>query len=114
MPSTITDRIAVAVTGGSISPGGYGTIACHTVTGTADLVEAETSPSISGYVTNQTYLIRPVLMNTGPVDVNFAERGFVSLLKPNGDELAADEFDPAYEYLVKFNGDEMRILTPSF
>jgi hypothetical protein len=114
MASTITDRVAIVVPGGAISAAGFGVISCFPVTGTADLIEAETTPAISGYLANQLYMIRPVLPNTGPVDINLSQRGFVSVLKPNGDELAADEFHPNLEYILKFNGDEMRVITPSF
>lgn len=114
MVSTITDRIAFTVPGGAVSAGGFGNITCQPVSGTANLIEAETSPPISGYLLNQTYYLRPLLMNTGAVDLNLSKRGFVSVLKPNGGELAADEFNPALEYILKFNGNEMRIISPSF
>jgi hypothetical protein len=114
MVSVITDRVAAVVGGSPVSQGGYGIIQCTNVGGTPNLVTADTEPSINGYVVNQVFSIRPVVLNDGPVDVNFGNGGFVSLLKPNGDELGDDEFNPALEYLVKFNGNEMRILAPSF
>lgn len=113
MASTITDRVAIAVTGGAISAGGYGTISCSNVAGT-NVVTATGSPSISGYVTNMMYAVRPFALNTGPVDINIDNRGLVSVLKPNSSELDANDFNPALEYLLKFDGTNMKILTPSF
>lgn len=114
MVSEITDRVAVVVAGTPVSQGGYGNIQCTNVGGTPDMVTADTEPSINGYVVNQIFLIRPAVLNDGPVDVNLGSGGFVSLLKPNGDELGDDEFNPALEYIIKFNGNEMRIIAPSF
>lgn len=112
MASTITDRVNGAVSGVSVT-NGVGIISTENVAGT-NTVTADASPTISGYLTNQYYSIRPANLNTGAVDVNIGEGGLVDLLKPNGDELAAGEFNPALEYLIKFNGTNMRIITPSF
>jgi hypothetical protein len=114
MTSTITDRVNVVAGGTPVSSGGFGIIQCINVGGTADNVTADTQPSINGYPTNQWFAIRPLVPNTGPMKVNLGQGGEVDLLKPNGDPLAADEFNPALEYLLKFNGTNMRIVTPSF
>ena len=112
MASTITDRVNGAVAGVSVTSG-FGIFATSNVAGT-NTVTADTNPAISGYVVDMWATIRPVNNNTGPVDINLGEGGLVNLLKPNGDELAADEFNTALEYLIKFNGTEFRIVTPSF
>lgn len=112
MASTITDRVTNVVSGIAVTTG-YGIISLTNVAGT-NTVTADTAPAIDGYVTNMYFSGRPANANTGPVDVNFGEGGLVNMLKPNGDELAAGEFDPNLEYLIKFNGTEMRIVTPSF
>ena len=112
MTSTITDRVNGAVAGVAVTTG-FGILATENVAGT-NTVTADTTPTISGYVTNMYASIRPANNNTGPVDINLGEGGLVNLLKPNGDELAADEFNTALEYLIRFNGTEFRIVTPSF
>lgn len=113
MASTITDRVAGSVGGQPVSLGGIAIIQCTNVSGT-NTVLADCSPDIAGYVTHQYFSIRPFANNTGPVDVNFASQGLKNLLKPNGDELAADEFVTTLEYLIKYNGTEFRIVAPSF
>lgn len=113
MASTITDRVAGSVNGQPVSLGGFAIIQCVDVSG-INTVLADCSPSISAYITHQYFSIRPFANNTGPVDVNFHDQGLVNLLKPNGDELAADEFNVNLEYLLKYNGTEFRIVTPSF
>lgn len=110
MVSTITDRVAAAVDGAPVSVGGYGIIQCTDVSGT-DTVLANTAPVISDYYANQYFSIRPFAANTGPVDVNFQSKGLKNLLKPNGAELDADDFVPALEYLIKYNGTDFRIVT---
>lgn len=112
MVSTITDRIGGVASGIPVAQG-LGMVLVEGVTGT-NTVTGTTFPAIDGYTVGMIYSIRPVNANTGPVDVNFGSGGLVNLLKPNGDELAAGEFDPALNYLVQFNGTEMRIVTPSF
>lgn len=112
MVSTITDRVGNVSNGTPVNTG-PGIVQTTNVAGT-DTVTADTTPVINGYRENQSFYIRPVNLNTGAVDVNFGGGGLVSLLKPNGDELGAGEFNPALEYLVKFNGTEMRIIAPSF
>lgn len=112
MTSTITDRIGGVASSIPVSHG-FGIISLTNVAGT-NTVTADTNPIIDGYTVNMYFSGRPAVANTGPVDVNFGSGGLVNLLKPNGDELAAGEFDPNLEYLIKFNGTEMRIITPSF
>ena len=111
MTSTITDRVAVAVTGGSVSSGGYGIVQCSSVAGT-NTVTASCTPSISGYVSGQYYSIRPVATNTGPMTLNLDGRGQTDLLSPAGDALSSGQFSTAFEYLVKFNGTTFRIVSP--
>lgn len=113
MVSTITDRVAAAVDGAPVSVGGYGIIQCTSVSGT-NTVLADTAPVISDYYANQYFSIRPANNNTGPVDVNFQSKGLKNLLKPNGDELGENEFVTTLEYLIKYNGTEMRIVSPGF
>lgn len=113
MVSTITDRVAGSVNGAPVSVTGYGIIQGTSVGGTADNITAVAAPVIPAYASNQYYSLRPVLPNNGAVDLDFGY-GFKNLLKPAGGELAAGEFDPALEYLIKYNGTEFRIVAPSF
>lgn len=115
MVSTITDRIAASVDGAPVTIGGLGNgiIQCTNVSGT-DTVLADTLPEIDEYTTHQYYSIRPAVLNTGPVDVNFEDLGLKDLFKPSGAELDAGDFNPAFEYLIKYNGTEMRIVSPGF
>lgn len=112
MASTLTDRVSGAL-GGAVSSNGYGIIPVSGVAGT-DTVTGTCTPTIAGYVANRYFSIRPVNLNTGAVDVNFDSSGLVSLLSPGGAELTAGQFDPAYEYIIKFNGTDFRIISPSF
>lgn len=112
MVSTITDRVSGMVTGVP-SAGGAGIWNLTGIAGT-NTVTATATPQISGYVVNMSFYIRPVINNTGPVTINISSAGAVNLLKPNGDALAAAEFNTALEYLIKFNGTEFRIIAPSF
>jgi len=112
MASTLTDRVNSVVSGVAVT-NGAGTIVCSNVAGT-NTVTATTTPTITGYTNPSLYLLRPANANTGPVDINLGGGGLVSLLKPNGDELAAGEFDPNLEYLIRFNGTNFYIIAPSF
>ncbi len=112
MASTITDRIGGAASGISVTHG-FGIISTENVAGT-NTVTADATPTIDGYTTNMYFSVRPANANTGPVDINIGEGGLVNLLTPAGDELTEGQFDPNLEYLIKFNGTEMRIVTPSF
>lgn len=111
MASTITDRVNVTVGGIPINTSGMGIYQCENVAGT-NTVTADTSPDIGGYITNMLFLCRPFAVNTGAVTVNFAEGGAVALLSPIGNALTAGQFDPAFEYLIRFNGTNMRIVSP--
>ncbi len=114
MVSVITDRVNGAASPAPVAGGGGGIYTATNVAGT-NTVTADLSPATNqGYKLNQMVFIRPVILNTGPVQVNFDEGGLVDLLSPNGSALSAGQFDPALEYLVKFNGTEFRIVTPSF
>ena len=112
MVSTITDRVNGAVSGVSVAAGA-GIIVCSNVSGT-DVITATTTPAISGYLNPSLYLLRPANMNTGPVDANLGAGGLISVLSPSGAELTAGQFDPALEYILRFNGTEFRIVTPIF
>lgn len=112
MASTITDRVNGVVSGVAVV-NGSGIISTSNVAG-VDAITADTTPTISGYLNPSLYFLRPANANTGPVDANLGGGGMVSVLKPNGDELAAGEFSPALEYLLKFNGTEFRVIAPSF
>ena len=112
MVSTITDRVNGAVSGVSVAAGA-GIIVCSNVVGT-NSITADTTPAISGYLNPSLYLIRPQNTNTGAVQVNLGQGGLVDLLSPSGAALVAGQFDPALEYIVRFNGVNMRIVSPSF
>ena len=112
MVSTITDRVS-GVVNGTAAGGGLGIWGTSGVSGTNTVV-ATAVPVITGYKLNMSFYIRPVINNTGPVTLNISSGGALNLLKPNGDALAAGEFNINLDYLVKFNGTEFRIVTPSF
>lgn len=112
MASTITDRISAVVDGVAVTHG-FGIVSAINVTGTNDIV-AESDPQISGYIENAIFLLRPANNNTGAVRANIGSGGLVSVKKPNGDELSSGEFSTSLEYLLKFNGTDFRIISPSF
>ncbi len=114
MASVITDRFAQIVDGGpGGGGGGAGIHGSQNVTGTNDIT-ANADPTIRGYAPIMLFLLRPVAPNTGAVFADWDSSGRLQILKPNGDPLAAGEFSPNLEYLIKFNITDFRIIAPSF
>lgn len=110
MASTITDRVNAAVSGVPVV-NGSGIFATSNVVGT-NSITADVTPTMTAYLNPSLYLLRPANLNAGAVDVDIGGCGPKNVLKPNGDELAAGEFNPSVEYLLKYNGTEFRIIAP--
>lgn len=109
MASVITPRIGSVPGGVSVQGSGVGIIQCSNVAGT-DVITCDTFPTIESYIADRIYAIRPLNINTGPVDINMEGIGVRNWKTAAGNEFAAGEVSPNIEYLIKDNGTEFRAL----
>lgn len=111
MVSTITDRVAGAVSGALVNPGRI--FQASSVAGT-NTITATLFPTITQYFGDMVLLIRPANPNTGPVTLNLDGVGALPWRTPSGAEHASGDLSTSLEYWVKLNSakTEFRTISP--
>lgn len=114
MVSTITDRLSAAVEGVPVQIAGAGVVALTQTSGTNAAV-CTAFPVVSGWEVNQIFAWRPTAANTGPMTMTITGvSGSQSILKPNGDSLAANDIQIGLDVLMRYDGSNLRIIGSGF
>jgi hypothetical protein len=113
MPSVIIDRLSAAVDGAAVLRTGGGLVRL-TPTAGIDNLTVTASPSITEWVIDQAFLMRPNATNTGAMTVTHAAAGQVALKTPSGAALAAGQVQAGLDIMMTYDGTDLRIVGSGF